>query len=321
MADRSEMESMLLSAPIGDVSGSLVSVLCVEATKKTQKVIDEALSAGDDHGNRSSAAAGALCRLPGTQLRISPYTTIDTIRSFLQEQETGASLSLEDHFAGADATQLKKKKNNKSLANAHFFAVGMPSSSSEVAEAFLPLQNTTTLHDVMVSGHTLRLSDVANADASEQTVLLVYTSESEYGVDGEDLLLCAICAACCACLVGLCATGASKAASKKNKFNEQQQQQQYNSNMNSTLPNQNYYGGNVPGAPQYSYGAPPQQYPVSYPVAQPAYYNYSGDPRYAQPSASAAPPAPYYYTQPPNQQQGPPHVNNYVAPASGPPPL
>lgn len=256
---------------------SLVSVLCVEATYKIQRVFDRALSAA---ATGSAAATEELRKLPGMQLCMSPDTPIHAIRAFLQEQEAVALSSSDRRAAAAD----KEQQNTNSLANAHFFAILVPPVSSEGAEAveaFLPLQNTATLRDVLASGPVLRCTDDASADAAEQMLLLVYMRESEYGLDGGDFLLCALCAGLCACCIALCASGAGRSSREKRDRRECEQQQQqpqypqqpYYANNVASPPNPGYYPGNMPAGQPYSYGAPPE-----YPVPQPAYYNYSGQP-------------------------------------------
>ncbi|KAG5503226.1 hypothetical protein GH5_04290 [Leishmania sp. Ghana 2012 LV757] len=314
MTDRAEMESMLVSAPIGAFNESLVSILCVEVTPKTQLVLDKELSAvaAGDFGNKRAAARAALRQLPGTHLRMSPSTTIRAIRFFLQEQEATGSSSSSGRRSGADAKQLQ---NHKSLAHAHFFAVCVPSVSSEKVDAtdvFLPLDNTATLQDVLTSGAVLLGADDADANATEQTLLLVYMRESGYGFDAGDLLCCALCAGICACCIALCASGARSAAGHREK--NEYGQQQYPGNTIAQPQGQPYYQGNAPGGPSHSYGAPPQPYPNGYPVAQPAYYNYAGGTEYAQ---QPPPPPQYYYAQPPDPQPG----CNYQNPPNGAAPL
>ncbi|AYU79413.1 hypothetical protein, unknown function [Leishmania donovani] len=276
MADRGKIVSVAASAPMEGAGESLVSVLCVEATYKTQRVFDRALAAA---ATGSAAATEELRKLPGMQLCMSPDTPIHAVRAFLQEQEAVA-LSSGRHAAADD----KEQQNTNSLANAHFFAILVPPVSSEGAEAveaFLPLQNTATLRDVLASGPVLRCNDDASADAAEQMLLLVYMRESEYGLDGGDFLLGALCAGLCACCIALCASGAARSAGEKRRRRESDQQQQqpqypqqpYYPNNVAPPPNPGYYPGNMPAGQPYSYGAPPE-----YPVAQPAYYNYSGQP-------------------------------------------
>ncbi|KAI5690252.1 hypothetical protein MNV84_04412 [Leishmania braziliensis] len=328
MTNRGEMESMLLSAPMGVASESLVSILCIEATYKTQQALNNALSvdaARNDGDNGVAVATEVLRKLPGTKLCVSPYTTIHSIRSFLQEQEAMASSS----SSGRAGSDTRRQPNSKSLANAHFFAILRPPASSEDAKAnetFLPLQNTSSLQDVLASALVLRCADDANVDVTEQTLPLVYMRECQYGFDAGDFLLCALCAGLCACCVGLCASGVAATATggrrRKGQKNRKQQQypaqqyseQQYPAQQYSEqqYPAQQYYGntlappyqGNAPGGQPYSYGAPPQQQQGDYPTAQPAYYNYSGRHEYEQPQQAQNPPAQYYYSPPPGEQSG-----------------
>ncbi|CAJ1026373.1 hypothetical protein, conserved [Leishmania lindenbergi] len=325
MTNRGEMESMLLSAPMGVASESLVSILCIEATYKTQQALNNALSvdaARNDGDNGVAVATEVLRKLPGTKLCVSPYTTIHSIRSFLQEQEAMASSSSSGR-AGSDTEQ---QSNSKSLANAHFFAILRPPASSEDAKAnetFLPLQNTSSLQDVLASALVLRCADDANVDVTEQTLPLVYMRECQYGFDGGDFLLCALCAGLCACCIGLCASGVATTAAESRRRKEQKQQNQQQQYSAQQYPAQQYYGntlapppyqgnyqGNAPGGQPYSYGAPPQQYQGNYPTAQPAYYNYSGRPEYEQPQQAQNPPAQYYYSPPPGEQSGGKYQNS-----------
>ncbi|GET89172.1 hypothetical protein, unknown function [Leishmania tarentolae] len=287
MAVRAEMTSLLASAQVRDAGESLVRVLCVEFTYTTQKLLETSLSAT---AAGSAAATEELRKLPGTHLRLSPDTTIHGIRTLLQEQQS-----------------------SDSLTNAHFFAVHAPPASLEgveSSESFLPLQNTATLNDVLASGPLLRCTDDTSGDAADQMLVLVYMRESEYGFDGDDFLLGALCAGLCACCIALCATGAARSAEKKKKKDEQQQYQQYpqypqyqqqayygNNAASSAYPA--YYSAGQPAGQPYSYGAPPE-----YPTAQPAYYNYSGQPQYEQIQPPPPPPA-QYYTHPQGQKQGP----------------
>lgn len=274
MTDRGDMASVAASAPMEGDGEALVSVLCVEATYKTQKVFDKALSAA---AAGSAAATEELRKLPGMHLCMSPDTPIHAIRAFLQEQEAVALSSSRRHTAADDEEQQK----TNSLAHAHFFVIIMPPVSSEGAEAveaFLPLQDTATLRDVLASGPVLRCADDASADAAEQMLLLVYMRESEYGLDSGDFLLGALCAGLCACCIALCASGVARSADEKRRRRESEQPQQpvypqqpYYPGNAALPPNPAYYPGNMPPAQGYSYGAPPE-----YPVAHPAYYNYSG---------------------------------------------
>ncbi|CAJ1039614.1 hypothetical protein Q4I32_000559 [Leishmania shawi] len=336
MTNRGEMESMLLSAPMGVASESLVSILCIEATYKTQQALNNALSvdaARNDGDNGVAVATEVLRKLPGTKLCVSPYTTIHSIRSFLQQQEAMASSS----SSGRAGSDTRRQPNSKSLANAHFFAILRPPASSEDAKAnetFLPLQNTSSLQDVLASALVLRCADDANVDVTEQTLPLVYMRECQYGLSASDFLLCALCAGLCGCCIGLCASGVATATTgsrhrKEQKKQDYQQQQypaqqypaqqypaqqypaqQYYGNTLAPPPYQDNYQGNAPGGQPYSYGAPPQQHQGNYPTAQPEYYNYSGRPEYEQPQQAQNPPAQYYYSPPPGEQSGGKYQNS-----------
>ncbi|KAG5476947.1 hypothetical protein LSCM1_05280 [Leishmania martiniquensis] len=308
MTSRAEMESMLTTAPVGALDESLVSILCVEVTHKTQLALDKALSAvaaGNLGDSDRAAARAALRQLPGTQLRIAPSTTIHAIRFFLQEHEAAQSLPSPSSGCRAGGAS-KQQQKHKSLAHAHFFAVCVPSASSEkvdAADLFLPLESSATLQEVIASGAVLLGADDAGANADEQALLLVYMRESGYGADLDDLLCCALCAGICACCIALCASGARSAGGRKQK---DYAPQQYPGNTIAQPQAPPYYQGNAPGGPSHSYGAPPQ----------PAYYNYAGSPEYTQ-QPPPPPPAQYYYAPPAGTQQG----CNYPSQPNGAAPL
>ncbi|GET89171.1 hypothetical protein, unknown function [Leishmania tarentolae] len=179
-------------------------------------------------------------------------------------------------------------------------------------------------------GASLRREDAEEEDAAAASLsvnagdpttrspalVLLYTHESSFGFDGDDVLLLGCCASICACIVtAICCMSRRKKKQKPNHANTQP----------------NYYGGN--GVPQYYnngagttyYGQPQQQ----------NYYS-SGAPGYGMPpnaySNSSAnvlqpqPPHPNYYGgayqyQPPYQQLNaiplqPTYVSN--APVAGP---
>jgi hypothetical protein len=309
------MEAMLADAPAGPAE-ALISVLCVEATPKAQETLERAMQSSSS--SSPAVALQTLRQMPGTRLRVSPYTTVHVLRGFLSSQEAGPTSSA----AGGRASNEKNGASRGALANAQFFAVRAPDSADVVQgegekddETLVALPDSATLQEVLSCGHALQLpaeATEAGTAPPEMTLVLLYARESQYGdMDGGDILCIGLCAALCACCVACCVSQAASAASERKQqqqqqkyqeqqqhvqqqppyYNNQNQQGEYQNNYNN---NQNYYQGQA-GAPN-SYGTPP---PASgYPVAQPGYYNYSGDPALAQPQ----PPQPQYYNNPGGNQ-------------------
>ncbi|KPA79501.1 hypothetical protein ABB37_05328 [Leptomonas pyrrhocoris] len=342
MSESREMEEMLAGAPAGPEE-ALVSVLCVEATASTQEALERAVQAGTADGGRHACAAAssesalrALHKLCGTRLRVPPSTTVHTLRGFLAAQEAASSTASADEWWWR-----ARARSTDSLADALFFAVRAPApaaaasagaervggactvaeAAAEESETLVALHPHTTLHEVVSAGGVLQLPAKLPA-APETTLLLLYARERYFGdMDGGDFLCIGLCAALIACCVALCVSQAASAAKEKRqqqKYDEQQQAQQqqtqyYQDQQQQQGAYQNY-GNNQPyyegqQGPVNGYGAPPQQPATGYPVAQPAYYNYSGNPAYAQPPA--VPPAQYYNNNPYTQnQQGPYQTNN-----------
>lgn len=152
---------------------------------------------------------------------------------------------------------------------------------------------------------------------TRRALVLLYTHETRFGFDGDDLLLLGCCASICACIAaGICCMNAAK----------DNQQPHYG----NTKPN--YYGGN--GVPQYNNNGVANAYYGQQP--QPNYYNsaapgYGVPPNaYANSNTNVPPPQPLYQNyyggtyqyQPQNQHPSgiPIQSATYVpsAPAPGP---
>ena len=316
MSHNGEMEAMLATAPAGP-GEPLVSVLCVEATASAQAALEEVVA----QAASSAAALRALRKLHGTRLRVSPYTTVHVLRSFLMSQEAARTAA-----ASGD-----------SLARAQFFAVRVPAAAAaaataearagdgdtvveigaEAEETLVVLHDSTTLHEVLGCDGVLQLpaelssSAGAAAAESETTLVLLYTRERVYG-DMIDACIFGFCAAIGGWIASMCiretvkTVNEQKQARKEKKARkeqeqqqqqQQQQQQSYYQSQPQPPPQQQQWpnGGPSPLPPPgvqqggYLQGMPPFQQPY-----------YQGP---ASPNLCGAPP------QPQLQQQQP--VNGY----------
>jgi type II secretory pathway pseudopilin PulG len=307
------MEAMLADAPAGPAE-ALISVLCVEATPKAQETLERAMQSSSS--SSPAVALQTLRQMPGTRLRVSPYTTVHVLRGFLSSQEAGPTSSA----AGGRASNEKNGASRGALANAQFFAVRAPDSADVVQgegekddETLVALPDSATLQEVLSCGHALQLpaeATEAGTAPPEMTLVLLYARESQYGDLLDECihaLIFGFCASIGAWLARMCIRKTTETVHKqKQKMNEkaqqeqqkqreqQQFQQQQQQQQRQQQQQQNFDPSLPPPVPGYGPNCPPGMPPPQ----QPPYFQGP-----ASPNGYGAPPSPYLPPPPSHQQQ------------------
>ncbi|KAK7200374.1 hypothetical protein NESM_000091500 [Novymonas esmeraldas] len=106
---------------------------------------------------------------------------------------------------------------------------------------------TTTSTSMCAASTAAAAAGDGDEGAAGRTLVLLYSRETSFGFDGDDMLLVGCCVAICACIAaGICCC---VNAAKNNQNNQ-------NNNGNSSKPSPNYNngGGGGNGVPNYDYG-------------------------------------------------------------------